>query len=153
MLRLLLYRRANRILELDGDRFHFVDIYTDETDEITSHTSFSETYKIGLTNGFYFEGIQNDFIMFYVENKVPKIRYEGEVYKLLDKSLKFNCNQLNEKEWFFECISLNNGFRFIYKPYVYDPYDDDDESDVNFGLWLVSILQCPDKLKKIIKAN
>lgn len=150
MLRLLLFRRANRILEIEEGKSRFIDIYADETDEMLSHTSYSEPDRIGLIDGFYFEGIQNDVLMFYEENEKPKIRYKEKVYVLSDKKLKFNCNQLNEKEWFFECLSSNNGFRFIYKPYVYDPYDDDDETDVNFGLWLMSILQNPDKLKRAI---
>jgi hypothetical protein len=79
--------------------------------------------------------------MYYVKNEEPTIEYNGKAYSKSDKNLVYKCSQLNEKEWVFECLSANNGFRFIYEPYIYDSYDDDDETDVNFGLWLMSILQ------------
>lgn len=140
MQRLLLFRRANKILEIDGNTYHFIDVYSDETDEILHHTSYSKKNKIGLTDGLYFEGVQNDILMYYKQNNEHKIEYKGKVYSISENQLTFDCKQLNEKEWVFECISVNNEFRFIYEPYVYDPYDDDDETDVNFGLWLMSVV-------------
>jgi len=154
MLRLLLYRGANKILELDNNKFQIIDVFIDEEEKIKYLTSYSlsEKDKIGHTDGMYLYGVQCDILMFYVENKIPKIRYNNKEYDLTDKRLTFNCYQYNDKEWVLECLSPEGGFRFVYKPYFCDPYDDDIR-ETNFGLWLISILQNPEELKRVIKVN
>jgi len=154
MLRLLLFRRANQILELEKGNVRFIDVFASEYEELEYATTLlPKEDKFGNTNGFYSNGVKGDILMFYVEGNKPIIQYGDKVCEILDEETKFSCYQINEQEWCFECLSPNNSFLFTYMPYVYDPYDDDDESDVNFGLWLMSLIQDIEKLNRVIKAN
>ena len=98
------------------------------------------------TVGFYIEGVNGDILMLYVENGVPIIRYDNVKYNFIDKELKCSCKLVNKEIWGVECQFRNDSFRFFYKPYTYDPYDDDGESDVNFGLWLIELLHNKDNM-------
>jgi hypothetical protein len=154
MIRLLLHSRANKMLELNllNNEYQIKNIYASEEEELKYHTSFSIPPLNIKYNGSYTVGVNNDILMFFVINGILKIKYKELVYDLLDDKLEYKCNQIAEKEWVFECISSNNGFKFYYQAYTYCPFDDIDETDVNFGLWLISILKNRDRLNHTIKA-
>jgi len=151
MLRLLLFRRANKILELKKGNIRVIDIYKDEEDEFSSHISYGTEDRIGKINGFYYEGIHGDILIFYVENNDFFLRYKKTKCKLLNRNLKFKCYQINKNIWVFECLYSKNGFKFVYKSYTFDPYDDYDETEVNFGLFIISVLKNEDKQKHMLK--
>lgn len=155
-IKLLLFRRANRKLELhlSTNAINIVDIYSSEEEELLHHTSFIEENKyLDDTCGYYCEGVSGDILMVYVYNSKIWLRFNQSDYQLLDSNLSIKCNQLNDDNWTFECISKNKGFQFNYRPYVYAPWDDEEIIDVNFGLFVSRLLKDSQIRNNFIKRN
>ncbi len=153
-IKLLLFGRANKIMELDINtgKIKFTDVYSSEEEELEYHTkSFKENKenKFKSTNGFYSIGVNGDYLGFYIdiENNNPKILYQNTTIDFLDG--EFKCYQLNEKEGVFECVRPYN-FKWVYESFFRGPFDDADE-DVNFGLWIMLLYKDKDILARVIK--
>ena len=147
MISLLLFRRANKILSIDAlNNFCYKNLFSSEQDELESHLKGENKYQ---TNGYYQGGINDDILCFYVIKGKPYLRLDDFVFDF--SGCTFSCREIDEKgNWKINFHSFNR--LFIYKPYFFDPFDDD-EIDVNFGLWLMSLSKDKNKLNRVILAN
>ncbi|HRO76184.1 MAG TPA: hypothetical protein PLP27_08570 [Crocinitomicaceae bacterium] len=156
-MKLLLFRRANKylILEKDG-KYNIVDKYNNEDDEMSTHLNEFKNYVKGIESpkldGYFYSGLNDDILMFYVFNHIAYIEYDKIKYNISSEDTKCSCRKINEKnnEWIFECTSIENKFEFRYKSYYYDSFENESEEDANFGVWLLSLFNNPQKINFVI---
>lgn len=105
--------------------------------------------------GFYCLGISGDVLSIYVDSNDLVLSFN--TIKKNFKECKTLVQLVNSEEnlWILEIEKKpsENVVIFEYKAFNYYPEDDDEEEDVNFGLWVVSILNDKEKRKRFIEAN
>lgn len=156
VIRTLLFRRFNKILNwnLITNEYDIVNVYKSEREELIHHTSlFDNKDYFGETCGYYFKGLEDDILLLYVINGEIRLRFKHSDFKLLDNSITFKCTELNDNNWVFECYSENDCFHFTYKPYAYAEWDDEDITDVNYGLFILLLLKDTNRRDHFINHN
>ncbi|GEM_PF-6382130 len=124
-----------------------IDISKNNKKEIYFDSSDWSEYK---TSGFYSKSIDGEILIFVVIKELPYLIFKDEKYPFIKDHVNLSLKEKENNIW--ELI-INNKSKFKYKPYIYFPNDDDSESDVNFGLWLMSLYKNDDMLKRVIKEN
>lgn len=104
------------------------------------------------THGFYFKGFNNDFLSLYIKEFKLHVKHNQKTYEVTDR---LNFKIINDNLfWNIKCLVRDElEIDFKYKPYIYYPEDEDSETDVNFGLWIMSILNNHEKKIRFINAN
>lgn len=129
---LLLFRKCTKVIP-----------NTWEFDEKLFNKDFSNIL------GFYCVGMNQDILGLYVEGGNLKLSLNEKIFDPIE--VNYLINQKSEKIWEFIIESTNEmSAVFSYQPYNYYPHEDDSQEDVNFGLWIKSIIENEDKRLRFI---
>jgi hypothetical protein len=66
--------------------------------------------------------------------------------------VRFDCSKIDTNKWRIYCEESDLKFNFLFTPYFFDPFDDDNETDVNFGLWLLELKKDPFRYDRVKQA-
>jgi hypothetical protein len=101
------------------------------------------------SSGFYIENELNEILVFYFYKNVSFLQFKGIKIMFFGSDVKLDCFQINNNSWIIECEQFELKIKFCYTPYFYDPFDDDNETDVNFGLWLLELKKDPFRYNRV----
>ena len=111
-----------------------------------------EKDELDIVWGLYFKGVKGDYLSFYVLNKKAYLKYNYNESEEFDIVIFNKCILLSEYEWRLTFRLGIEKIIFDYKTFYLDEVDGEDKTDVNFGLWLLSLKFEKDKLERVIKA-
>ena len=111
-----------------------------------------------ITTGFYHNGTKGDILALYVSsNGSVVLQHNSSKYNLSEREIYFSCKHVTKNDWMLETFTdsklKNDIFVFTYEQYVYFSNDDDGLEDVNFGLWIIDVLQNEIRKRVFISAN
>lgn len=133
---LLSFRKCNEVLNLNTNPYCIKRYVSGEFNTI----------------GFYYIGLNKDILALYVYNNQVylKINYDFPINFL---KLNFICKELKNNLW---ALYIKEGeadvYTYKYKSFFFYEDDDDSEEDVNYGLWIISLM-VKSKRSRFIKAN
>ena len=102
-----------------------------------------------ISDGFYINGIDNKKLFFFYNERIPFVLINELRYELLDSNVTFKVLKKNEKESVFICSNESEINEFTYEPFFLCELEDEEEYDVDFGLWLLKLKNDPDFYSRV----
>jgi hypothetical protein len=84
--------------------------------------------------------------------KRPFLQFNGVKIKFFGSNARIDCSKTDTSRWRIYCEESDLKFNFFYTPYFFDSFDDDNETDVNFGLWLLELKKDPFRYDRVKQA-
>ncbi len=156
-IKLLLYRRANKILEYTGEKVVILNVFQNEKEELEYHCENVCNVVLRRIDGFFY-GTDQTILMIYVLNNQPLLEYCNVCDGYIHNSVKINilfkpkvkCIQIKKNKWLLEIKSEDIEIKFKYNSYSYSVLEQESIEEVNFVLWIESIIENPKKLYEIL---
>ena len=104
------------------------------------------------SSGFYIENDGDEILLFFFHQNVSFLQCKGIKIKFFGSNVRFDCSKTDTNKWRIYCEESDLKFNFLYTPYFFDSFDDDNETDVNFGLWLLELKKDPSRYDRVKQA-
>ena len=104
------------------------------------------------SSGFYIENDSDEILLFFFHQNSSFLQFKEVKIKFFGSNVRFDCFQTDTNKWRIYCEESDLKFNFLYTPYFFDPFDDDNETDVNFGLWLLELKKDPFRYDRVKQA-